>query len=259
MSFSDVSLGIIRLRHRFTDSTIASYWLPVRLTRYRARPAHTFVHLHVSIQDDNFYVPQCVDIYQSLKLYEYSIPHSVVRVQAVSSHWPADLHYSLITENIQENFFSVNSSTGHVDVLPSFRTSPSTSSRYFLTVRAFDRQQYTSVDCFLDIQLFRRRQLTPKFLHPSVYNLDLLEIAAQSGRLRQRLFQVIAVLDEQVYASDLEVRYRIVDSPEHFLINPQTGYIAAKQALLAQSTYDLYVSDFSFLFNSSNQLCFCTD
>ena len=232
---------MIRLRYRLIDHAIVSYWFSVRLTRYRARPAHSFVHLHVSIQDDNFFVPECVDLVQNFKFYDYAIPHPLARVQAFSLQWLANLSYSLIREDTDEKLFSVDPSTGHVDVSPLFRTSPS--STYLLTVRASDRQHYTSVDCYVNIQLIRRRQLIPKFLHPSVYNLDLLEITAHSGRLRQRLFQVVALLDEHVYSSDLEVRYRIVDSHDYFLINPQTGYIAAKQALTAQSIYDLHVSD----------------
>lgn len=99
------------------------------------------------------------------------------------------------------------------------------------------------MNCYLKVQLIRRNQLTPRFISAPVYNVDLPEIQYNSGRLRQRLFQIIALLDHNVYDRKLEVRYRIVDSSQHFIINRYTGYIAAKQPLNPLTIYEFQVRE----------------
>jgi len=79
--------------------------------------------------------------------------------------------------------------------------------------------------------------LTPKFFYSSIYNIDLIEILSNSKRLRQRLFQVIALLDQKIYDKNLQIRYRIIDSKQYFIMNRQTGYIAMKKPLDPYTTY----------------------
>jgi hypothetical protein len=128
---------------------------------------------------------------------------------------------------------------------PSIQNNRRVKSDYLLTIKALDTQHKLSVDCYIKIHLIRRRQLIPKFPSAPVYNIDLPEIQRNSGRLRQRLFQIIALLDSKVYDKKLEIRYRIVDSNHHFIINRQTGYIAAKQPLTAYTTYEFNVRIFN--------------
>ncbi|CAF3629425.1 unnamed protein product, partial [Rotaria sp. Silwood2] len=45
----------IRLIHSLSDLSNTSYWLSIRLTRYRAHPPHSYVHIHISIREENFY------------------------------------------------------------------------------------------------------------------------------------------------------------------------------------------------------------
>ncbi|CAF4174661.1 unnamed protein product, partial [Rotaria sordida] len=118
-------------------------------------------------------------------------------------------------------------------------------SDYLLTINALDNQYKLSVNCYLKIHFIRRHQLIPKFLSSSIYNIDLPEIQYHSGRIRQRLFQIIALLDNHVYDKKLEVRYRFVDSNQHFIINRQTGYIAAKQPLNPYTIYEFQVQAFT--------------
>ena len=215
-----------------------SYWLPIRLTRYRARPPHSFVYLHLTILEDNFYSPQCLRIYQTIKLYDYSIPHPLARVQALSLYDHVHLEYSLMNNTINERIFAIDKQTGSLRFLPSIDR---VQADYFLTIRAFDPQHHLSVDCFLRIDHIQRRRLTPKFAYSSIYNIELMEISSDSDRLRQRLFQVIAVLDDQIYNPNLQIRYRIVDTQEDFMINRQTGYLAARKPLKSSTIYRLNV------------------
>jgi hypothetical protein len=116
-------------------------------------------------------------------------------------------------------------------------------SDYLLTVQALDKQHQLSVGCYLKVHFIQRQQLTPKFLYSPIYNIDLAEISYKNGRLRQRLFQVVALLDHQVYHKNLEIRYRITDSNQYFIINRQTGYIASKQSLYPYTTYEFDVRE----------------
>ncbi|CAF4433190.1 unnamed protein product, partial [Adineta steineri] len=125
-----------------------------------------------------------------------------------------------------------------MQVLPLIENNYLTKSDYLLTIKVFDRQHQLSVDCYLNINLIQRYQLTPKFLYSSIYNIDLIKSASNYERLRQRLFQVIALLDHEVYDKNLEVRYRIIDPNQYFIINRQTGYIATKQSLHDHRTYE---------------------
>lgn len=219
-----------------------SFWIILRLTSYRAHPPHSFVHIHLSIREDNFYLPQCVHIYQNLTIYPYSIPYPLARVQAVSLYDSVELEYRLIDNDLNERFFAVNRLTGSIQFLPAIQLEQS---NYLLTVRALEKQHDLSVDCFVEIHAIQRRELTPKFQHPSIYHLDTTEIPAHSSRLRQRLFQVIALLDHPIYHRNLHIRYRIVDLEEYFIINPQTGYMAAKRSLEFGRTYQLNVRQHS--------------
>ena len=230
-------LGSLHLIDSLPNS---SSWIAIRLTRYRAHPPHSFIHLHLSIREDNFYLPQCVHIYQNLTFYPYSIPYPLARVQAVSLYDDAELEYRLINNKINERFFVVNRLTGSIQLLPAVQFDQTD---FLLTVRALDHEHQLSVDCFVRIHSIQRRQLTPKFDYPSIYDINLIEIPANSPRLRQRLFQVIALLDHTVYHRNLHIRYRIDDPEEYFLINPQTGYIAAKRPLQSSRIYQLHVSE----------------
>lgn len=93
------------------------------------------------------------------------------------------------------------------------------------------------------MNLIQRSQLTPKFIHSPIYNIDLVDISSSSTRIRQRLFQIIALLDNDIYEKNLEVRYRIIDLNQYFIINRQTGYMATKQPLYPHTTYQFNVSN----------------
>ena len=114
-------------------------------------------------------------------------------------------------------------------------------SDYLLKIKVFDQQCKLSVHCYLKVHLIRRRQLIPKFIHSPVYNIDLPEIQHHSGKLRQRLFQIIALLKHHVYDKTIDIRYRIVDSNQHFIINRQTGYVAARRPLNPYTVYEFHV------------------
>jgi hypothetical protein len=236
-------LGSIRLVQPLTDLSNSSYWLSIRLTRYRARPPHSFIRIHISIREENFYLPQCVDNYQHIKLYDYSIQNPFIRVQALSLYDNAHLQYSIIKNNINEKIFSINKQTGFIQLMTSMQNNHISKSDYLLTVQALDKQHQLSVDCYLKVHFIQRQQLTPKFLYSPIYNIDLAEISYKNGRLRQRLFQVVALLDHQVYHRNLEIRYRITDSNQYFIINRQTGYIASKQSLYPYTTYEFDVRE----------------
>ncbi|CAF1436676.1 unnamed protein product, partial [Adineta ricciae] len=233
----------LRLTQSLIGLSKSSYWLTIRLTRYRAHPAYTFVHLHISIRQENFYLPQCVDVYQNIKVYDYASQHAFHRVEAVSLNKNSHLQYSIVDN---EKLFSIDQRTGSLSLLSSNQNNNRRlKSDYLLTVVAFDTQYKLSAHCYVNIHLIRRRQLIPKFFSAPNYNIDMIEIDRQSGRLRQRLFQIVALLDTKVYSKKLEIRYRIVDSNQHFVINRQTGYIAAKQPLKAYTTYEFNVEAFT--------------
>ena len=213
------------------------------MTRYRAHPPHTFVHLHLSIRQENFYLPQCVHIYQNIKVYDYSIQHPFARSDAISLNKNSLLQYSIVDNDKNENIFSIDPRTGFLNVLPSIQNNRRLKSDYLLTIKALDTQYKLSVNCYLNLHLIRRRQLIPKFISSPNYDVTLPEIERNSGRLRQRLFQIIALLDNKVYDRKLEIRYRIGDSNQHFIINRQTGYIAAKQPLKAYTTFEFNVRE----------------
>lgn len=197
------------------------------------------MHVHVTIRPENFYLPQCVDTYEDIKVYDYATQHPFHRVEALSLNKNSHLRYSL-TDN--EKIFAIDERTGYLTLLPAVQNPRRLKSDYLLTVQAMDAQYKLAVNCYVSIQLIRRRQLVPRFLSAPRYDVNLLEIEQGSGRLRQRLLQVAAILDTKVYDKKLEIRYRIVDSNQHFIINRQTGYIATKQPLRAFTTYEFTVS-----------------
>ena len=229
-----------------TDSLIglskSSYWLSLRLTRYRAHPPHTYIHIHLSIRQENFYLPQCTDLYQTVKVYDYSIQYPFARIEAKTFNKQSVIQYSL---EDTEKFFSINKQTGFLHLLPSVQTNRRLKSDYLITTKAFDTQSKLSINCYVKIHLIRRRQLVPKFLPADNYKIDLPEIHTDSGRLRQRLFQVVALLDTEVYDKKLEIRYRFADTNQHFIINRQTGYIAARQPLSPYTTYEFNIEAFT--------------
>ncbi|CAF3899789.1 unnamed protein product, partial [Rotaria sp. Silwood1] len=167
-------------------------------------------------------------------IYDYSIQSTLTSIQALSFYDNIDLQYSIVNNDINEKIFSINKQTGSIQLLSSIQNN------YLLTIQALDNQHQVYVNCYLDINLIQRQQLIPKFLYSSTYNIDLIEISSNSKRLRQRLFQIIALLDTHVYDKKLEIRYRIVDSNQHFIINRQTGYIAAKQPLNPYTIYEFH-------------------
>ncbi|CAM4832083.1 unnamed protein product [Rotaria magnacalcarata] len=235
-------LGSIRLIHSSADLSNATYWLSIRLTRYRARPPHSFVHVHISVREDDFYSPQCVDIYRNVKIYDYSIPSIFARVSALSFYDDIQFQYSIVNDSTNKNMFSIDKKTGSIQLNP---TNHLTLSNYKLTIEALDRQHQLSVDCYLEVNLIRRNQLTPKFFYSPIYYIDLIETSLNSQRLRQRLFQVIALLDHKVYDKNIEVRYQIMDSNQYFIINRQSGYIASKQILEPKKIYEFSVEAFT--------------
>ncbi|CAF3379747.1 unnamed protein product, partial [Rotaria sp. Silwood2] len=205
--------GSIRLIHSLSDLSNTSYWLSIRLTRYRAHPPHSYVHIHISIREENFYLPQCVDIYQNIKIYDYLIQSTFAYIQALSFYDNIHLQYSIINNNnINENIFSINKQTGSIQLLSSIQNNHLLISNYLLTIQALDNQHQLSVDCYLEINFIRRQQ--------------------------QRLFQVIALLDHEVYDKNIEIRYQIIDFNQYFIINRRTGYIASKQLLHSNRTYE---------------------
>ncbi|CAF1545949.1 unnamed protein product [Rotaria magnacalcarata] len=234
--------GSIRLIHSSADLSNATYWLSIRLTRYRARPPHSFVHVHISVREDDFYSPQCVDIYRNVKIYDYSIPSIFARVSALSFYDDIQFQYSIVNDSTNKNMFSIDKKTGSIQLNP---TNHLTLSNYKLTIEALDRQHQLSVDCYLEVNLIRRNQLTPKFFYSPIYYIDLIETSLNSQRLRQRLFQVIALLDHKVYDKNIEVRYQIMDSNQYFIINRQSGYIASKQILEPKKIYEFSVEAFT--------------
>ncbi|CAF3595684.1 unnamed protein product [Adineta steineri] len=245
LPFSIDQLGYLRLTHSLIGLSKSSYWLAIRLTRYRAHPPHTFVHIHLSIRQENFYLPQCVNIYQNVKVYDYSTQHPFARVEAISLNKNSLLQYSINDNDQYEKIFSIDQRTGFLNLLPSVSNNRRLKSDYLLTIKTFDIQYKFSVNCYVNIHLIRRRQLIPKFIYSPSYNINSYEIERNSGRLRQRLFQIIALLDNKVYDKKLEIRYRIADTNQHFIINRQTGYVAAKQPLKAYTTYEFNVEAFT--------------
>jgi hypothetical protein len=167
-------------------------------------------------------------------VYDYLIENEFARVNALSLYDNIQLEYSIINGKL----FSINKQTGFISLLSNKYL---LKSDYLLTIRAFDKQHRLSVDCYVKINFIRRRQLTPKFFYSTIYKIDLIEISTNNKRLRQRLFQVIALLDHKIYEKNLEIRYRIIDSNQYFIINRQTGYIAAKQPLLPYTIYEFNV------------------
>ncbi|UJR27505.1 hypothetical protein I4U23_008789 [Adineta vaga] len=247
LPFSIDQQGYLRLTHSLIGLSKSSYWLTIRLTRYRAHPPHTFVHIHLSIRQENFYLPQCVDIYQNIKVYDYANQHPFHRVEAISSNRNSLVQYSI---DGNEKLFSIDQRTGSLSLVSSKQNSRRLKSDYLLTIKALDTQYKLSVNCYVNIHLIRRRQLIPKFFSEPIYNINLLEIGLESGRLRQRLFQIVALLETKVYNKKLEIRYRIVDSNQHFIINRQTGYIATKQPLKAFTTYEFHVEAFTVAYRN---------
>jgi hypothetical protein len=173
-----------------------------------------------------------------VKIYDYSIQYPFARIEATTLNKHSLIQYSL---DNSENIFSINKQTGFLHLLPSVQTHRRLKSDYLLIIKAFDTQSKLSTNCYIKIHLIRRRQLIPKFLLTDNYKIDLPEISVDSGRLRQRLFQIVALLNTEVYDKKLEIRYRFVDSNQHFIINRQTGYIAAKQPLNPYTTYEFNV------------------
>lgn len=219
-----------------------SYWIAIRLTRYRAHPAHSYVHLHIAVRAENLYLPQCIDVHQQVQVYDYSNQYPFARVQARSFNKNTQLQYVLIDQDANEKYFSVDQQSGFLHLLPLSSNSNRLKSDYLLTVQAKEVLSKLTVNCYVKIHWIRRRQLTPRFLHSNIYEVNLPELDRQSGRLRQRLFQIVALLTNSVYNDKLEVRYRMVGFNQHFIINRQTGYIAAKQTLKAYGIYEFKVS-----------------
>jgi hypothetical protein len=165
-------------------------------------------------------------------------------VEAISLNKNSLIQYYIVDNDRNEKIFSVDQRTGFINLLPSIQNNRRVKSDYLLTIEALDTQYKLSVNCYVNIHLIRRRQLIPKFISSPSYNINLPEIERNSGRLRQRLFQIIALLDNKVYDKKLEIRYRIADSTQHFIINRQTGYVAAKQPLKAYTTFEFNVRTF---------------
>ncbi|CAF0982632.1 unnamed protein product, partial [Rotaria sordida] len=242
-------LGSIHIINSLTDLSNPSYWLSIRLTRYRAHPPHSFVYIHISVREENFYLPQCIDIYQNIKIYDYSIQSTFAYIQALSFYDNIHLQYSIINNDLNEKIFSINKQTGSIQLLSSSSSSNQNNhlsiANYLLTIQALDNQHQLSVNCYLEVNLIRRQQLIPKFLYSSTYNIDLIEISSYNKQLRQRLFQVIALLDHEIYDKNIEIRYQIIDSNQYFIINRRTGYIASKQLLYSNRTYEFNVEAFT--------------
>ena len=236
------ALGSLRLSQTLIGSSKASYWLPIRLTRYRARPAHSFIYVHVTIRAENLHLPQCDDLYQIVQIYDHSIQYPFAQIQANSFNKNSALQYTLVDQDSNENQFTIDQQTGFLRMLPVNPNSNRIKSDYILTIQAKEIPSKLATNCYVKVHWIRRRQLTPRFIHTPFYDITLPELNRQSGRLRQRLFQIIALLDHRVYDGKLEVRYRMVGFNQHFIINRQTGYIAAKQALKAYGTYEFKVS-----------------
>lgn len=175
-----------------------------------------------------------MNIYQTIQIYDYSTPYLLARVQALSFYNYTSLQYSIINN---EKLFSIDKQTGFIYLLPSIRFHHLIKSDYLLRIRALDTQHYLFVDCYLKINHIKRHELIPKFIYSSIYNVDLIENASNNKRLRERLFQVAALLDEKIYNKNLQIRYRITDSNDYFIINHQTGYIAVKKALNPHTIY----------------------
>ena len=235
-------LGSIRLTQSLPDTNDLSYWLSIRLTRYYAHPPDSFIRIYISVIEENFFLPQCLENYQYIKLYDYSVQYPFINVQAITFYDNIPLHYTIVNDSTNEKIFTIDKQTGFIQLSWPHQNLRRTNSTYLLAVRASDYQHQVSVDCYLKVKLVQRLQLTPKFIHSSVYNIDLVDASSSSGRLRQRLFQVIALLNNDIYEKNLEVRYRITDTNHYFVINRQTGYIATKQPLYPHTTYHFYVS-----------------
>ncbi|CAF5103164.1 unnamed protein product, partial [Rotaria sp. Silwood1] len=243
LRFSENSIAppsYLRLTHSLIGLIQSSYWLPIRLTRYRAHPPHTYIHIHISIRQENFYLPQCINIYQNVKIYDYLIEYPFARIEATTINKNSFIEYTIIDNDKNDKIFSIDKQKGFIQLLTTIQNNRRLKSDYLLIINALDNQYKLSVNCYLKIHLIRRQQLIPKFIYSSIYNIDLPEIQYHSGRLRQRLFQIIALLDTHVYDKKLEIRYRIVDSNQHFIINRQTGYIAAKQPLNPYTIYEFH-------------------
>ncbi|CAF0721029.1 unnamed protein product [Adineta ricciae] len=237
--------GSIRLTQSLPDTPDLFYWLSIRLTRYYAHPPHSFIRIYISVIEENFFLPQCLENYQYIKLYDYSVQYPFINVQAVTFYDSIPLHYTIVNDSTNEKIFVIDKQTGFIQLLWPHQNLRRANSTYLLAVRASDYQHQVSVDCYLKVKLVQRLQLTPKFIHSSVYNIDLVDASSSSTRIRQRLFQVIALLDNDIYEKNLEVRYRITDTNHYFVINRQTGYIATKQPLYPHTTYHFYVEAFT--------------
>ena len=201
------------------------------MTRYRAHPAHTFIHIHLTIRAENLYLPQCRTIYQQVQVYDYAIQYPFARIQTQSSMSKQSvIQYRLVNDRLSDDeqkkdkIFSIDKQTGYLYLLPVVQqNSRRFKSDFLLTIEAMEMSMKLTVNCYMKVHLIRRRQLIPRFYHNSNYQINLPQLTRQSGRLRQRLFQIIALLDHQVYDRKIEIRYRMVGSNQHFIINRQTG------------------------------------
>jgi len=213
------------------------------LTRYRANPPHCHVHFYFRIHEDNFHFPQCRNVYQNLKFYEYSITYPLTRIQGTTIYEHIQLEYYLKSNSVNEKYFSIDKHTGFIQFLPSIKISHLNQSEYFLTIQIHDPEHLLFVDCYLKMNFFQRKDLLPRFLYSPMYNLDLVE----SQQIRQRLFQIPALLNEQIYHKNLRIRYRLIDTNNTFLLNKQTGYVAAGKSLNPHRIYQIHVRGY-FLF-----------
>ncbi|CAF1536813.1 unnamed protein product, partial [Rotaria sordida] len=137
----------LRLTQSLIGLSLSSYWLAIRLTRYRAHPPHTFIHIHILIRQENFYLSQCIDTYQSVKAYDYSIdyysinisksirPDTIIFQINATSKDPIEngnIIYDLINSS---DYFFINQQTGIIRLK---KYLPSTIMNFTLTIKAFE-------------------------------------------------------------------------------------------------------------------------
>ncbi|CAF3916710.1 unnamed protein product, partial [Rotaria sp. Silwood1] len=126
----------IRLIRSLIDLSNASYWLSIRLTRYRAHPPHTYVHIHISIRQENFYLPQCINIYQNVKIYDYLIEYPFARIEATTINKNSFIEYTIIDNDKNDKIFSIDKQKGFIQLLTTIQNNRRLKSDYLLIINA---------------------------------------------------------------------------------------------------------------------------
>ncbi|CAF1573648.1 unnamed protein product, partial [Didymodactylos carnosus] len=241
--------GYIRLRRSFDYDVQSSYWLTLRTTIFNARPQFSHIHVYISIRNENNFIPQCHHVYEEITLVEqHQTPF--IQIKAVDKEKDDQLNYAIV-EGDEKQLFYIDSNNGQISFQRPMHQRQD-KRIYVLTIRVSDSGRPTlSSDCLLKVNVLRRKDVRPQFLHnenENTYYFELPEI--NRSRLKQRLFQIVAILnlpEKMQFNNNLQIRYRLLDPTKHFVINKETGYIAARQSLTSYSIYSFQIEAFTVI------------